>query len=73
MSLIINKFGGGIINNAHAIKHLAEIFKNYGAEDYSVNVFSAFGKTTNTLEKVVSSHIGGEVAEGKNWKQIKSS
>ncbi|MDP9249697.1 MAG: hypothetical protein M3M85_04295 [bacterium] len=63
MALIINKFGGGIMNGSDAIKHLPEIFKSYGTGDYSVNVFSAFGKTTNNLEKVLRSYVNGETAE----------
>ena len=65
MSLIINKFGGGIINSAKAIKHLPEIFKNYDKKDFSVNVFSAFGKTTNNLEKVLKCYINGDTVESE--------
>jgi aspartate kinase len=64
MSLIINKFGGGIINCASAIRHLPEIFARCAAEN-SVNVFSAFGKTTNNLERVVKAHLSGEKKEMK--------
>ena len=51
------------MNSSNAIKHLAEIFKHYGAEDYSVNVFSAFGKTTNNLEKILNSYAAGDMVE----------
>ena len=56
MSLIINKFGGGIINNASSMRHLPEIFKER-AQENSINVFSAFGKTTNNLEILVKAHL----------------
>lgn len=72
MSLIINKFGGGIMNSSDAIKHLPEIFKNYSTKDYSVNVFSAFNKTTNNLEKVVKSYVSGDRVESdKTLNEIK--
>ena len=63
--IVINKFGGGVINGAIPIKHLFEIFKSYSPDDYSVNVFSAFGKTTNKLEKIVNNYIKAETIEGK--------
>ncbi len=63
--LIINKFGGGIINGSTPIKHLSEILKNFNAEDYSVNVFSAFGKTTNVLGGVIKSCLDGNPEESK--------
>ena len=62
MTLIVNKFGGGIINNASSIKHLPEVFKKQGSEN-SINVFSAFGKTTNNLEKVVKTHLAKDKEE----------
>lgn len=63
--IIINKFGGGIIDGAIPIKHLLEVFKNYSQEDYFVNVFSAFGKTTNELEKIAKAWGDGNMAESK--------
>ena len=62
MPLTVNKFGGGIINCASAIKHLPEVFKKYASEN-TINVFSAFAKTTNNLEKVVKTHLNGEQKE----------
>ncbi len=63
MTLTINKFGGGIMDSSRSIKHLPEIFKNYSIENYSINVFSAFGKTTNNLEKALRSYVIGEIEE----------
>ncbi|MFA6353984.1 MAG: hypothetical protein WCW93_03575 [Candidatus Paceibacterota bacterium] len=63
--IIVNKFGGGIIDGAIPIKHLSIIFENFSPQDYSVNVFSAFGKTTNNLEKIVKSYIDGEKKESE--------
>lgn len=63
--IIVNKFGGGILDGALPIKHLLEIFKNYSGEDYSVNVFSAFGKTTNELEKILNNYIKEDKIEGE--------
>lgn len=63
--IIINKFGGGILDGDLPIKHLLEIFKNYSGEDYSVNVFSAFGKTTNNLEKILNNYIKEDKIEGE--------
>ena len=65
MKIIVNKFGGGILDGAFSIKYLLEIFKNYSPKEYSVNVFSAFGKTTNELEKVLKSYQNGNIEEGK--------
>jgi len=48
----IFKFGGGILNNAKAIRQLPEVLNLYPATD-KVIVISAFGKTTNALEKFV--------------------
>ena len=56
MSLIVNKFGGGIINGALPIKHLAEILKK-DSNEFSINVFSAMAKTTNNLESLVKATI----------------
>lgn len=63
--IIINKFGGGILDGAIPIKHLPEIFKNYSTEEYSVNVFSAFGETTNNLEKILNNCIKADKAESE--------
>jgi len=62
MSLIINKFGGGIMNSAKAIRHLPKVFEKH-AEKNSINVFSAFGKTTNNLEKILKNYAEGDTNE----------
>ena len=62
MSLIVNKFGGGIINGALPIKHLAEILKK-DSNEFSINVFSAMAKTTNNLESLVKAAIARDNAE----------
>jgi aspartate kinase len=63
--IIVNKFGGGILNGAVPIKHLLKIFKSFSPEDSTINVFSAFGKTTNALEKIAKTCQGGEFAESE--------
>lgn len=63
--IIVNKFGGGIVNGASSIKHLLEIFKNFPPQDCSVNVFSAFDKTTNELEKIAKSCLKKEKKESE--------
>ncbi len=64
MSLVVNKFGGGIITCASSIRHLPEVFGGCVKEN-SINVFSAFGNTTNNLEKVVKAHLSGNKKEMK--------
>lgn len=63
--IIINKFGGGIVDGALSIKHLLKIFKNYSPENYTVNVFSAFGKTTNNLDRILNNYIKADTIEGE--------
>ncbi len=63
--IIVNKFGGGIIEGAVSIKHLSKIFENFPLQDYSVNVFSAFSKTTNNLETIVKNYIQGKKEENE--------
>ena len=62
MSLIVNKFGGGIINGALPIKHLVEILKK-DSNEFSINVFSAMAKTTNNLESLVKAAIARDNIE----------
>ena len=45
------KFGGASVNNADAVKNVADIITRFSNEEL-VLVFSAMGKTTNALEKV---------------------
>jgi len=52
------KFGGASVNDAGGIKNLANIVTNEKGD--LVIVVSAFGKTTNALEKVLKSWLAGE-------------
>lgn len=52
------KFGGASVNDAGGIKNLAHIVANEKGD--LVIVVSAFGKTTNALEKVLKSWLAGE-------------
>lgn len=49
---LVFKFGGGIMNSAAAIYQLIGILEMYPNRAI-IAVFSAFGKTTNMLEKLV--------------------
>ena len=51
------KFGGASVNDAGGIKNLAHIVTN--EKEDLVIVVSAFGKTTNALEKVLKSWLTG--------------
>ena len=50
------KFGGASIKDVESIKNVGEILLSYDAEKLVV-VFSAMGKVTNMLEKVVESYV----------------
>jgi aspartate kinase len=54
----VYKFGGASVKNAEGIRNLASIVSE--EKDNLVVVVSAFGKTTNALEKVLKSRINGE-------------
>lgn len=47
----VYKFGGGVIKDAEGVKNIARILS--GTDEDLVVVVSAFGKTTNALEKVL--------------------
>ncbi|MBE0638899.1 MAG: aspartate kinase [Bacteroidales bacterium] len=49
----IFKFGGASVTSAAAVKNVAGILSHF-AEEQLILVFSAMGKTTNALEKVVN-------------------
>jgi aspartate kinase len=49
----IFKFGGASVQDAAAVRNVAEILKNYGQGPLVV-VISAMGKTTNALEEVLN-------------------
>jgi aspartate kinase len=50
------KFGGASIKDVESIKNVGDILLSYDAEKLVV-VFSAMGKATNMLEKVVESYV----------------
>ena len=50
------KFGGASIKDVESIKNIGDILLSYDAEKLVV-VFSAMGKVTNMLEKVVESYV----------------
>ena len=54
----VYKFGGASVKDAEGIRNLLNIVK--AEPDNLVIVVSAFGKTTNALEKVLKAWLGGE-------------
>lgn len=56
--MIVYKFGGASIKDADGIRNLREIVTT--VKDNLVIVISAFGKTTNALEKVLKTWIAGD-------------
>jgi aspartate kinase len=56
--MIVYKFGGASVKDASGIRNLAKIVK--GVKENLVIVVSAFGKTTNALEKVLGTWISGD-------------
>ena len=60
----VYKFGGASVKDAAGIRNMAEIVS--GASGNLVIVVSAFGKTTNALEKVLKAWI----SEDKNYQDL---
>jgi aspartate kinase len=56
--MIVYKFGGASIKDACGIRNLGKIVK--AVKDNLVIVVSAFGKTTNALERVLNTWIAGD-------------
>lgn len=56
--MIVYKFGGASVMDAIGIRNLKEIV--VAAKENLIIVISAFGKTTNALEKVLKTWIAGE-------------
>ncbi len=56
--MLVYKFGGASVRSAEGIKNLAEIVSK--ESENLVIVVSAFGKTTNSLERVVNSWTAGD-------------
>ena len=54
----VYKFGGASVKDAAGIRNLAKIVK--AESDNLVIVVSAFGKTTNALEKVLKAWLSGD-------------
>jgi aspartate kinase len=54
----VYKFGGASVKDASGIRNLAKIVTE--ESDNLVIVVSAFGKTTNALEKVLEARLNGE-------------
>ena len=50
------KFGGASVKDAHAVKNVAEIVRNFN-NDKLIIIVSAMGKTTNKLEKVIQEYL----------------
>ncbi|MCK9400505.1 MAG: aspartate kinase [Bacteroidales bacterium] len=53
------KFGGGILYSAEAVKKIPAIIGMFPGEPLII-VVSAFGKTTNAIEKLITSRFNGE-------------
>lgn len=62
------KFGGASVRDAAGIKNLGDIIGS--SSDHPVIVVSAFGKTTNALEKVLNQWIAGDKAYSESLKNI---
>ena len=56
--MIVYKFGGASVKDAGGIRNLKEIVA--AVKENLVIVVSAFGKTTNALEKVLKTWIAGD-------------
>jgi len=55
----VYKFGGASVKDAKSVKNVARVLKNQNFEQCLL-VVSAFGKTTNALEKVVEKYFAAE-------------
>jgi len=55
----IFKFGGGILHSAAAVKKIPEIIGMFPGEPLVI-VVSAFGKTTNAFEELISARFNGD-------------
>ena len=64
------KFGGASIKDVESIKNVGDILLSYDAEKLVV-VFSAMGKVTNMLEKVVESYVTKSNDSIENCKMLK--
>lgn len=64
----IFKFGGGILSDAKAVRHIPEVLGLYPGTDLLV-VISAFGKTTNALEKFILAKFDRKENEAAQYLQ----
>ena len=62
--MLIYKFGGSSLGNAEGIRNITDIVKE--APENLVIVFSALGKTTNALERVVKYYMDGNLTKAGN-------
>ncbi len=63
------KFGGASVKNADAVKNVKEVIDLF--KENLVVVISAMGKTTNGLEKVVSSYLNKDGKTQENLQVVK--
>ena len=66
--MIVYKFGGASVKDAEGIRNLKDIVAS--AKDKLIVVVSAFGKTTNALEKVLKTWIAGDESYKKHLENI---
>jgi aspartate kinase len=56
--MLVFKFGGASVKDAHGVINLGNVVKNYSGQQILV-VVSAMGKTTNALEKLTNAYFNG--------------
>lgn len=66
--MIVYKFGGASVRSSQGIINLIEIVRS--CKDNLVIVVSAFGKTTNALEKILIAYYKGEIARFKLLEEL---
>lgn len=67
--MIVYKFGGASVRTSQGIVNLSEIVRS--CRDNLVIVVSAFGKTTNALEKILIAYYKNEIARFKLLDDLK--
>ncbi len=55
--LYVFKFGGAALQNAAGIRRVADILQSFAAQQRTLVVVSAMGKTTNALEAIVEAYF----------------
>lgn len=63
------KFGGASVKDADSVRNVARVLREVGHEDTLV-VISAMGKTTNALEKVVTSYFEDKTALATSLQEV---